>query len=101
MRKINAAVKTKKTRITKKNDIRTDQSVMDADGNVVFDADGHVVFAGDFVSLLDKNGFELIDEETFEDVVKVIGSTLENKVVIDGVEYESKDFRLTRQARKN
>ena len=92
MRRINAAVKTKKTRITKKNDIRTDQGVMDADG--------HVVFAGDFVSLLDKNGFELIDEETFEDVVKVIGSTLENKVVIDGVEYESKDFRLTRQVKK-
>ena len=99
MRKINAAVKTKKTRITKKNDIRTDQGVMDADGNVVFDADGHVVFAGDFVSLLDKNGLELIDEDTFEDVVKVIGSTLKDKVVIDGVEYESKDFRLTRQTK--
>jgi len=88
MRKMKVAAK--KTRITTKKNITPG----------VMDADGHVVFAGDFVSLLDKNGFELIDEETFEDVVKVIGSTLENKVVIDGVEYESKDFRLTRQVKK-
>ena len=93
MRKMNTAVKVKKTRITAKKNVRNDQVG-------VMDADGPVVFAGDFVSLLDKNGFELIDEETFEDVVKVIGSTLENKVVIDGVEYESKDFRLTRQVKK-
>lgn len=94
MKKMNTAVKVKKTRITAKKNVRNDQVG-------VMDADGHVVFAGDFVSLLDKNGFELIDEETFEDVVKVIGSTLKDKVVIDGVEYESKDFRLTRQTRKN
>lgn len=92
MRKMNAAVKVKKNRMNKKNN----ESVNKIG---VMDADGHVVFAGDLVSLLDKNGFELIDEETFEDVVKVIGSTLEDKVVIDGVEYESKDFRLTRQVK--
>ena len=88
MRKMNLAVK--KVRTSKK-DIKNDNLFG------VKDADGHVVFAGDVVSLLDKNGFELIDEDTFEDVVKVIGSTVEDKVIIDGVQYESKDFRLTRQ----
>lgn len=92
MRKINTAVKVRKTRISKKNNERDDKVG-------VMDADGHVVFAGDFVSLLDKNGFELIDEETFDDVVKVIGSTLEDKVVIDGVEYGSAEFRLSRQVK--